>query len=78
MSQLQTWTTLFVLLLALTAFCSYIGDDDVVYQFLCRKPTPREALVRVRWVLLKTITSLYGGGALALAIIKIIVARRMG
>jgi hypothetical protein len=70
MSQLQSWAILFVCLLSLTAFCSYIGDDDVVYEFLHRKPTPREAIIRVRWVLLKAVTSIYGGCVLAAAILQ--------
>jgi hypothetical protein len=52
MSQLQSWIVSFVCLLGLTTFCSYIGDDDVVYEFFDRKPTPREAIIRVRWVYL--------------------------
>ena len=48
--------------------CSYIGDDDVVYKFLDRKPTPREGVIRIRWVMLKAITSIYGGGLLGLAV----------
>ncbi len=72
MSQFQGWIILFVALLALTAFCSYIGDDDIVYQFLDRKPTPREGLVRVRWVMLKAITSAYGGGVLAITLLEAI------
>ena len=47
--------------LGLTAFCSYIGDDDVVYRFLDRKPTPHEAIIRIRWVMLKAVASIYGG-----------------
>jgi 4-hydroxybenzoate polyprenyltransferase len=72
MSQVQSWIILFVCLLALTAFCSYIGDDDVVYQFVDRKPTPREGLIRIRWVLLKTFTSLYGGVVLATALTSVL------
>jgi hypothetical protein len=47
--------------LGLTALCSYIGDDDVVYRFLDRKPTPHEAIIRIRWVMLKAVASIYGG-----------------
>jgi hypothetical protein len=66
----QSWVIVSVCLLGLTIFCSYIGDDDVVYQFLDRKPTPREAIVRIRWVILKTLTSIYGGFVLAAAVKK--------
>jgi hypothetical protein len=68
MSQIQKWILWFVILLAVTAYCSYIGDDDVVYKFLDRKPTPREGMIRIRWVLLKTFTSIYGGALLSVAI----------
>ena len=63
---------LFVLLLGLTAFCSYRKDDDVVYDFLDRKPTPRESIIRIRWVLLKALTSIVGGGVLALSILMLV------
>lgn len=60
--------TVFVVLLALTLFCSYKGDDDVVYQFFDRKPTGREALIRIRWVMLKLTTALYGAALLAVGL----------
>jgi hypothetical protein len=46
-------------LFVLTGYRSYRGDDDVVYD-LYRGPTPHEGIVRIRWVLLKTFTSIYG------------------
>lgn len=55
------WIIVFSCLLILTAYCSYVGDDDVIYQFLHRKPTPQEGLRRIRWVLLKAFASIYGG-----------------
>ena len=64
---LQVRFIAFLCLLALTVVCSYNGDDDIVYQCFDRKPTGREALIRIRWVLLKTVTSLYGGFLLAAA-----------
>lgn len=51
---------------------SYIGDDDVVYEFFDGKPTPREAIIRVRWVLLKAATSICGGALLATIILKLL------
>lgn len=72
MSHIHNMIILFVGLLGLTAFCSYIGDDDIIYQFLYRKPTPREGLVRVRWVFLKALTSIYGGGVLAVGVAKLL------
>ncbi len=74
MSQLQSGIVSFVCLLGLTAFCSYIGDDDVVYELFDRKPTPREAIIRVRWVLLKAATSIFGGVVLATAILELLKA----
>lgn len=59
------WIAVFVCLLIATGYCSYIGDDDVIYQFLYRNPTPDEALRRTRWVLLKVTTSVYGGAVVA-------------
>ena len=67
MSDLQGQIVLFVCLLLLTAYRSYKGDDDVVYQALGRKFTQREALIRFRWVVLKTITSVIGGAVLGIA-----------
>jgi hypothetical protein len=72
MAHLQNWTIAFVCLLALTVFCSYIGDDDVVYKYLERKPTPKEGLRRIRWVLLRTFTSIYGGLVLAAVVQKLL------
>jgi hypothetical protein len=69
-SKILTWVVLFVCLLGLTAFCSFIGDDDVVYQYMDRKPTPREGIIRIRWVMLKALTSIFGGGVLGIAIDK--------
>jgi len=53
---------------ALTALSCYAGDDDVVYKCLDRKPTPREAVIRVRFVFSKTFTSILGGELMALFI----------
>jgi hypothetical protein len=74
MSKHQIWIMVFVGLFSLTALCSYIGDDDVIYRFLDRKPTPHEAIVRIRWVILKAVTSIYGGGVLAPFIILCLVS----
>lgn len=74
MSQTQSWIILFVLFLGVTAFCSYIGDDDVVYRYLDRKPTSREGIVRIRWVILKTLAAIYGGGVLEAVIGKLLIA----
>jgi hypothetical protein len=56
-------TLVSIVLLTLTTYCSYIGDDDIVYKFADRKPTPREAIIRLRWVMLKAVTSIYVGCA---------------
>jgi len=55
----------FAVFLMLTIISCYIGDNDVVYKFLERKPSPKEAVARIRFVLLRGITSVYGGGILA-------------
>jgi hypothetical protein len=68
----QSWIITSVVLLIGTAYCSYIGDDDVVYQYLYRRPTPKEGLRRIRWVLLKMFTSIYVGFLLASGIQKIL------
>jgi hypothetical protein len=74
MSKLEKAIVLVVCLLPLTLFCSYIGDDDVIYQFLYRKPTPHESLARLRWVILKIMTSIYGGFVLSAAVRKFLAA----
>ena len=66
-------TLLGIFFLTLTICCSYIGDDDVVYQVIGRKPTPREGLIRIRWVLLKTFTSIYVGFAIAYSLKRFLV-----
>jgi hypothetical protein len=68
----HSWIATFVCLLIATGYCSYIGDDDVVYQYLYRKPTPNEGLRRIRWVLLKTFTSVYGGFIVAAAVRQVL------
>jgi hypothetical protein len=72
MSQTQNWIIAFACLLCLTAFSSYIGDDDVIYQYLDRKPTPREGIIRIRWVILKGLVSVYGGFVLGTAVRKLL------
>jgi hypothetical protein len=66
MTQIDGWLIEFICLLGLTAFCSYLGYDDVVYDFFDRKPTPREGFLRLFWVVLKAVTSVLGGGLLAI------------
>jgi len=68
-----SWTITAVCLLMLTVYCSYIGDDDVVYDYLYRRPTPNEGLRRIRWVLLRTFASMYGGFVLAGTILKFLI-----
>ncbi len=64
-----SWIIAATALLAATIFCSYLGDDDIVYQYLYRKPTSNEGLRRIRWVLLKTFASIYGGFVVAAVIL---------
>lgn len=72
MSHTESWIAVFACLFSLTVYFSYIGDDDVVYQYLRRKPTPKEGVRRTRWVLLKAFTSIYGGLVLAAAVQKLL------
>ena len=67
------WTIPAVCILLLTICSSYIGDDDVVYDYLYRKPTPHEGLRRIRWVLLRTLTSIYAGALLSRAGLNILI-----
>jgi hypothetical protein len=69
----QNWVITFVILLAATVYCSYVGDDDVVYQYLHRQPTPDEGLRRIRWVLLRTFTSISGGAVLAALVLQLLI-----
>jgi hypothetical protein len=58
------------LTLALTLVFSWIGDDDVVYAIMNRKPTPNEAIARIRYVFAKFFASLYCGGLIALFLVQ--------
>ncbi len=69
MSQFEKLIILFACMLFLTVYRSYLGDDDVVYKFMDRKPTPQESIIRIRWVLLKAFAAISGGVVLASAII---------
>jgi len=55
----------FLIFFALTLISSSVGDDDVAYKFFDRKPTGKEALARIRFVIAKVLASLYGGGLMA-------------
>lgn len=68
----ESWTITAVCLLLLTVCSSYIGDDDVVYEYLYRKPTPKEGVRRIRWVLLRTFASIYAGSILAAGILRLL------
>jgi hypothetical protein len=65
MTELQI-RNLAVIFTLLTLISSWVGDDDVVYAFWDRDPTPNESIRRLRYVLVKFFASLYGGGYLAL------------
>jgi len=69
----ESGTITAVCLLMLTAYYSYIGDDDVVYEYLYRRPTPNEGLRRIRWVLLRTFTSIYAGVILAAVVRNLLI-----
>ena len=49
----------------LTMYSSWIGDDDVVYACMHRKPTNHEGLRRMRYVLVKGFASMSCGGYFA-------------
>jgi len=72
MSHTQEIILSFVFFAALTVWCSYIGDDDIVYKFLDRKPTPQEGVIRIRFVILKTITSVYAGSLMSIWFVQYI------
>lgn len=54
-------TYVFIIALSLTLLFSFFGDDDVVYKFMGRKPTPQEGLARIRFVLAKAFAAMSGG-----------------
>ena len=62
----------------LTCFLSYIGDDEVAYKILKRKPTPKEGMARIRFVLVKLLSCLYGGSALSYFLVQKILKERLG
>lgn len=47
-------------------------DDDVVYKFFKRKPTPKEGFARIRFVLIKVFASINIGVMLSIFLIPII------
>jgi hypothetical protein len=55
----------FAISFGFTIYFSFIGDDDVVYQFMGRNPTPKEGLARVRFVFAKACASCSGGIVMA-------------
>jgi hypothetical protein len=59
---------LFLIFFVLTILSSIAGDDDVVYKFFDRKPTGKEAIARIRFVLAKAFASIYGGGLMGFAV----------
>jgi hypothetical protein len=61
--------------LLLTMVSSYVGDDDVAYAFLNRKPTSQEALARIRFVFLKMFASISCGAVFAVTFVKPLLAR---
>jgi hypothetical protein len=63
---------------SLTVYCSYIGDDDVVYRYMGRKPTPEEAICRIRFVLAKAVASIYMGSAIAILLGLEIIKETLG
>lgn len=65
----------------IVCFASFIlscwaGDDDVIYRFLNRRPTPQEGLARTRFVLIKILAS-FCGGALMMLYFSVYILRQM-
>lgn len=50
-----------IFFLGVTMICSINGDNDAVYRYWNRKPTPQESFAWVRFVLSKYIASIYCG-----------------
>jgi hypothetical protein len=67
----------FIIFFGVFLVCCYIGDDDVLYKFHDRKPTPAEGIASLRYALTKGIASLYGGGLLAVFVGKIILEKTL-
>jgi LytS/YehU family sensor histidine kinase len=75
-ADLQGTLLKFLIFFLLTILSSYVGDDDVVYKLIDRKPTGKEAIARIRFVMVKVIASIFGGAVLA-AFIGLVVIRRL-
>ena len=63
----------FVALLACTLYSCYIGDDDVVHRFMGRKPTPQEALSRIRFVIFQAFATFFAGIVATLSFIYYVI-----
>jgi hypothetical protein len=63
---------------SLTLYCSYIGDDDVAYRYMGRKPTPKETISRIRFVLAKAVASIYMGSVIAILLGLEIIKETLG
>lgn len=61
--------------LVLTLISSWVGDDDVAYTVMGRKPTSQEGIARIRYVLVKFFAMFYGGALLAFVAVQQIVQR---
>jgi hypothetical protein len=59
----------------LTLLSSWVGDDDVAYNCLDRKPTGKEGIARIRYVLVKFYASMSGGALLTIAFVKEVLER---
>ncbi len=77
MSFLLKSCILFLIFFSLALACCCAGDDDVIYKVYDRKPTPQEGIARIRYILTKTIASIYGGALLASFIGKVVLVETM-
>ena len=57
-----------------TMFFSYLGDDEVAYRFIGRKPTGKEVVARLRFLIAKFCACLSGGIVMAVFFMQYIYA----
>src|SRR5579862_6851151 len=75
MTPLEKIACLFVIFFILTVVFSWVGDDEIAYKILERKPTSKEGMARIRFVLVKMFAAVLGGGILAVFLGQVILQR---
>ena len=76
MTVISQTALVFLISFGLTLISSYLGDDDVVYKFFNRKPTGKEAIVRICFVMVKYFASI-SGGCLISAFVGLVILKRI-